>query len=283
VDPVTLCVNSTSETLLIQESPQVNFTVNSNEGCVPATFIFTDIINAPGVDLFWQFGDGEVSNQSGVVDHSYSDAGCYPVTLTATNNAGCSGSITYDDLVCIYDNPIANFTAEETIVPSDNPIVYFINNSLNAVTYSWDFGDGSNSVSSDPIHVFPEGPATYSVVLTAFNEAGCFDQFTRPIVLWEEQLFYVPNSFTPNLDGTNEGFRPIITSGFDKSSYQLLIFNRWGELVFESYDHTVGWDGNYGVGRNYNCQDGTYTWKLTIRGLQDEDATTYVGHVNLLR
>ncbi len=282
-DPVTLCEGSSSESILIQESPPIDFTVNLNEGCVPSTFIFSDVVNAPGVDLFWQFGDGQVSNQSGAVDHTYSDPGCYPVTLTATNSAGCISTITYDDMVCVYANPVANFTAEETIVPSDDPYVYFINNSLNAVTYEWNFGDGSTSVSSDPIHLYPEGPATYYPVLTAYNEAGCSDQFTLPIILWEEQLFYVPNSFTPNADGTNETFKPIITSGYDKGSYNLKIFDRWGELIFESFDTDIGWDGTYGAGKYYHVQDGTYTWKITLRLLQNEDASIFVGHVNVLK
>ena len=283
IDPITLCEGSSSEIILIQESPAIDFAVNLNEGCVPSTFIFTPLVNAPGVDLFWQFGDGQVSNQVGAVDHTYNVPGCYPVTLTSTNAAGCISTITYDDMVCVYANPIANFTADETIVPSDEPYVYFINNSLNAVTYLWDFADGSTSVSSDPIHLYPEGPATYYPVLTAYNEAGCSDQFTLPITLWEEQLFYVPNSFTPNVDGTNETFKPIITSGFDKGSYNLKIFNRWGEVVFESFDPDIGWDGTYGVGKYYPVQDGTYTWKITLRLLQNEDANVYVGHVNVLK
>ena len=101
--------------------------------------------------------------------------------------------------------------------------------------------------------------------------------------MWEEQLFYVPNSFTPNVDGTNETFKPIITSGFYKGSDNLKIFNRWGEVVFESFDPDIGWDGTYGVGKYYPVQDGTYTWKITLRLLQNEDANVYVGHVNVLK
>jgi gliding motility-associated-like protein len=103
------------------------------------------------------------------------------------------------------------------------------------------------------------------------------------IVLWEEELIYVPNSFTPNGDGSNDIFKPIITAGFDKESYQLLIFNRWGEMVFESYDPNVGWDGTFGTSQSFESQDGTYTWRITLRGLQDEDATLFLGHVNLLK
>ena len=103
------------------------------------------------------------------------------------------------------------------------------------------------------------------------------------VIVYEDDIFYVPNTFTPNYDGTNEFFKPVITAGFDRSTYRLLIFNRWGEVVFESCDPDVGWDGSYGVGQYYPVQDGTYTWKITLRMLQDENAKIYTGHVNVLR
>ncbi|MDC3253012.1 PKD domain-containing protein, partial [Crocinitomicaceae bacterium] len=282
-DPQTNCVNSAESTIFVEDSPPVNFTVNQTEGCIPANFVFTNLDNVPDVDLVWDFGDGQSSNQPGFIDHTYADTGCYTVTLTATNAVGCVSTFSNIDMVCVYENPIAFFTAEETIVPADDPYAYFINNSQFADTYVWDFGDGSTSFSENPVHLYPTGAANYDVLLTASNDAGCFDQFMLTIVLWEEELFYVPNSFTPNGDGSNDVFLPILTAGFDESSYQLLIFNRWGELVFESYDPSVGWDGTYGATQNFASQDGTYTWRILVRGLQDEDAQLFTGHVNLLK
>ena len=283
VDPQTNCINIDESNVLIQDSPPVDFVVNQTEGCIPANFVFTDLNNLPDVDVVWDFGDGQLSNQPGSIDHTYADTGCFTVTLTATNAIGCVSTFSNTDMVCVYENPIAFFTAEETIVPADDPFVYFINNSQYADTYVWDFGDGATSFSENPVHLYPEGAANYEVLLTASNASGCFDQFVLTIVLWEEELIYVPNSFTPNGDGSNDIFKPIITAGFDKESYQLLIFNRWGEMVFESYDPNVGWDGTFGTSQSFESQDGTYTWRITLRGLQDEDATLFLGHVNLLK
>ena len=283
VDPQTNCINIDESNVLIQDSPPVDFVVNQTEGCIPANFVFTDLNNLPDVDVVWDFGDGQLSNQPGSIDHTYADTGCFTVTLTATNAIGCVSTFSNTDMVCVYENPIAFFTAEETIVPADDPFVYFINNSQYADTYVWDFGDGATSFSENPVHLYPQGAANYEVLLTASNASGCFDQFVLTIVLWEEELIYVPNSFTPNGDGSNDIFKPIITAGFDKESYQLLIFNRWGEMVFESYDPNVGWDGTFGTSQSFESQDGTYTWRITLRGLQDEDATLFLGHVNLLK
>jgi gliding motility-associated-like protein len=117
------------------------------------------------------------------------------------------------------------------------------------------------------------------------------------VTVTEDLLYYVPNTFTPNGDGTNDIFLPVLTAGFDPTSYTLLIFNRWGEVLFESHDPAVGWDGQYKpmlrVGTaelklnpcNFEdiMQDGTYTWKIQFTGLQNESAFEFVGHVNLLK
>jgi gliding motility-associated-like protein len=99
----------------------------------------------------------------------------------------------------------------------------------------------------------------------------------------------VPNSFTPNGDGTNDVFLPVITSGVDLGNYQLLIFNRWGQVVFSTTDPTMGWDGTYMnlqeflTGEDNFAQDGTYTWKIILNSSQNEGAVEKVGHVTLLR
>src|SRR5690554_8199582 len=81
----------------------------------------------------------------------------------------------------------------------------------------------------------------------------------------EELLFYIPNTFTPDNDNFNETFKPVFTSGIDLQSYTLYIFNRWGELVFESHNTEVGWDGSYGAESNTTVKSGTYLWKVIFK------------------
>ena len=90
----------------------------------------------------------------------------------------------------------------------------------------------------------------------------------------------MPNTFTPNDDEYNQVFLPILSEGFKDSSYKLLIFNRWGELIFESYDYKTGWDGTYG---GVMAQDDTYTWKISVELLQNAEIKMFHGHVNLLK
>ena len=109
------------------------------------------------------------------------------------------------------------------------------------------------------------------------------------ISIKEELLFYVPNCFTPdNVNGYNQIFKPIFTSGFDPRDYALYIFNRWGELIYESRNADIGWDGSYGTWKESkqeiaNCNDGTYTWQIDFVATDDNSRKTITGHVNLIR
>ena len=96
----------------------------------------------------------------------------------------------------------------------------------------------------------------------------------------------MPNTFSPDDDTYNQTFDPVFTSGFDPYNYHLTIFNRWGEIVFESYNHEIGWNGTYGGvsgGAVFNCQDGTYTWKIKFKARTNGEQIIEIGHVNLIR
>jgi gliding motility-associated-like protein len=118
----------------------------------------------------------------------------------------------------------------------------------------------------------------------ATSPSGCSDTAYALIQIIDDVIFYVPNSFTPDGDNINQTFQPVFTSGFDPAEYSMRIFNRWGEVVFETNDATFGWDGGYGNGANYKMmQDGTYIWKIEFTVLQTDERIMKVGHVNLLR
>jgi gliding motility-associated-like protein len=92
----------------------------------------------------------------------------------------------------------------------------------------------------------------------------------------------VPNTFTPDGDHHNNEFKPILTDGFDPQGYTLYIFNRWGQIVFESHDTAFGWNGFFGLGGD-KAQDGTYTWKIEVKEENTPKVHLFTGHVNLLR
>jgi gliding motility-associated-like protein len=132
--------------------------------------------------------------------------------------------------------------------------------------------------------VFPnEEPGTYVVELIAISPLGCADTTTRAIVVQEELIFYIPNTFTPDGDDFNEYFQAIFTSGYDPYDFNLYIFNRWGEIIWESHDASIGWDGTYGVDRSELVQDGTYTWKIDFKTTMSDERIEVVGHVNVVK
>jgi gliding motility-associated-like protein len=230
-------------------------------------------------DVVWDFGDGSYSNEPILSNHVYANVGCYDVTLSLVSE-GCPYSLTLDDMVCILPNPVANFVVPESIQSYNNNLFTFENLSQHAEFFNWDFGDGTGSNSIHPIHSYNAPSGIYGVTLVAMNEYGCADTAKFSIQLSEDLLVYVPNAFTPNGDNTNAVFKPIITEGIDIFTYRLLIFNRWGEVLFESLNKEVGWDGTYG---GNVMQDGVYVWKLTFNSINDEEEYEFIGHVSLLK
>lgn len=186
--------------------------------------------------------------------------------------------------VVIHPLPIAAFTPMPNEVSNLHPYSVMQNSSTGAVSYWWDFGDDSQSSTlTNPDHYFPDSDSgTYLITLVATSQYGCPDTAYATVKVNEELLFYVPNTFTPDKDQYNEMFSPVFTSGFDPYDYTLFIYDRWGELIFESHDVSVGWHGTYGPD-HIKCQDDTYTWKIVFKLKMSREHKVVVGHVNLLR
>jgi gliding motility-associated-like protein len=281
-DAQTLCQDSMSVIIDILESPEVGFTASITEACEYVNVIFTDTVQDTTTNVYWTFGDGEDSYQFGQVDHQFAQPGCYDITLYVTGTNGCTVADTAEDLVCVVPAPIADFFVDNTVHLIDDATFFFDNQSLYALYYDWTFGDGDTSVATNPIHVY-DAVGEYLVTLTATNELGCMDTANITVIVREEFLLYVPNTFTPNDDATNDTFKPYINNRYVESSYRFAIYNRWGELVFESYDDNYGWDGTYGAGLNRAVQDGVYTWVISLKMKEDEEAIQFTGHVTLLK
>ena len=111
---------------------------------------------------------------------------------------------------------------------------------------------------------------------------GCIDSVQSVIQIKEDLLFYIPNTFTPDEDQFNQLFQPVFTSGFDPYDYTMLIYDRWGELIFETHNTNIGWNGTYGINRGL-VQDGTYNWKIEFKRSDSDERVMKVGHVNVVR
>lgn len=197
---------------------------------------------------------------------------------------GCSQLVNESHTINVLLKPKAAFTANPKNVTTADWFSQMKNLSENADSYLWDFGDGTSSTEFEVLHEFPSDmPGTYNVKLSAFTDEGCSDTAVVIVTVSEDLIYYIPNSFTPDQNYFNEKFKPIFFSGFDKSQYTFQIFNRWGELIFESHDTEIGWDGTYGVKGGGYLSEGVYIWKITVGVIDTDEIRTLEGHVNLLR
>lgn len=210
---------------------------------------------------------------TGSIDLSNSSAGLYTITYTSPSNT-CPGVETFP--ITIENLPIVNAGPDQTICLGSSIIL----SGQGASYYNWNNGL-TNGVSYLP------GVGQTEFIVQGFTNAGCMATDTVIINTEEdcipetELIFWVPNTFTPDNDQFNQNWEVIFFSGYDIYSFELYIYNRWGELVWENHDVNVGWDGTYFNGRK--CPDGVYTWKIKFKRLQNDEKQTAVGHVTLIR
>ena len=223
---------------------------------------------------------GNPSSYSYNWDHGVSNNVPFIPPYTDTYNVVATNTITgciqYSSaLVTVHPNPIADF-----IQSWDELMAIYTNTSTGAVNYYWNMGDGGIIITSKNVSYTYQiiDSVSYIVTLIAETEFGCLDTISR--VITTPLVFYVPNSFTPDGNEYNNEFTPVFSSKRKVKNYSLSIYNRWGEIVFETKDIDFGWDGTY---KNKAAQIGTYTWQLQFTNLFNSKKELINGHVNLLR
>lgn len=277
------CENTDQVTVTVEATPQVSFVADTTQGCEPLTVTLTNTSTGNLTDCIWTISNGTTLSGCGSVTVTIPNGGLFDVTLTTSTANGCTNSATYVDYLYVEDNPNASFTVSSSEVTLLNTQVFMDNTSTGAVAYVWNFGDeSSSSTEFEPSHSFPDDePGNYVIELIAYSPLGCTDTAYRTVKVNEELIFYVPNTFTPDNDDYNQTFKPVFTAGYDPFDFTLLIFNRWGEVIWESHDASVGWDGTYG-GAN-DVQDGTYVWKIDFKTTMSDERVMVTGHVNVIR
>jgi gliding motility-associated-like protein len=286
------CVASKTIAVTVYPKPMASFVGVDLEGCSPVcpTISSTSTINNPStiVDYHWELSDGSFYEGSSPIlsDCFYNETGndiTYGLTLTVTSGKGCVNNHFEPNYIVVNHNPVANFYFTPDNPDVIDPVVDFHNTSLYADSYSWTFGNHSQSSETNPVVEFPPDSMSYNTELIAYTDKGCSDTVWTVVRILDRLIFYIPNTFTPDNDNFNETFKPIFTSGFDPQSYNLYIFNRWGEMIFESHDTNFGWDGTYGVSNSKKVKDATYIWKVDFKTSMNDERKAFTGHVNLLK
>lgn len=271
------CASSKTIVLRVNENPVV--TIAGNNACAetPIKFISTAKLNRGTVSSYaWDFGDGGAAAIANPL-HAFALDGNYNVTLKVTSDKGCT-TTTPNYPVIIAPKPIADFDAEYLLSKGLQTDWKFTFKGKNTDTYNWIFQDGQTSTSDIPFLISFNGTGNFKTTLIAINSYGCSDTMNKTIFLKPELLFYLPNSFSPNIDGLNEEFKPYQSFGLSK--YRMTILNRWGEILFYSEDPNVGWKGLDKLG--FSVLEGAYAYAVTFRYI-DGAMHAYSGTVTVLR
>ncbi|HWY10577.1 MAG TPA: PKD domain-containing protein [Bacteroidia bacterium] len=268
------CTDTITKPIVINSLPVPNFYFAN--ACVSLLTIFKDssFVN-PGniVNWHWDFADGGKDTINKNPGHVYLSAGLYNVNLVVTSNKGCKSSISKP--VTVYPKPKAEYgmTNNPTLALET---VYFSDFSTPAGTISnwyWNFGDSISANGQNPTH-FYNNQGNYNVTLTIIDGNGCRDSITKSIEV--ALLPLVPTAFSPNKDGNND-YLFVKGGPFEKMYFR--VYNNWGELIFETKDQKVGWDGTY---QGIESPIGVYVWVLDV-DMYNNKSVRKTGDVTILR
>jgi len=274
------CEDTFLDTIRIYRRPETNVSVENQIGCAPFTVAFWDSTITDGQVIYnWDFGDGVLSNDSNAV-YTYANPGTYDLNLTIYFIEGCTDTITvsYADFITVYPSPTSSFVADPT-----NATIYTSNIEITDLAADptddilTNMGDGSIYYNQAQFNHSYTDTGWFEVEHVVINTFDCPDTSKATIRINPETLIFVPNAFTPDGDGKNEIF---FATAVGIKEFSFKIFNRWGEVLFETTDPSTGWDGMHPNGKE--AIQGVYTWTVFAKG-QNDKLIEKRGHLSLLR
>jgi len=261
------CSDEASGYITITPTPPVAGFDEVESGCMPWTIQFNN--TSLWADTYlWNFGDGSISNSENP-EYTYFGAGYYTVRLTVT---GPGGTDEYVQDIEVYQMPVADFSFVPKLVYVNDQPVKCLNRSMYGDSYLWEFGDGQTDTIYEPHHIYA-AEGEYYITLTVYTDNGCEDTrlADNPVTVEPAGEVRYPTAFRPNMNNEgsdggqdvsnipateiNQYFFPPVQEKVD--DYHLQIFNRWGEMIFETDDINIGWTGYY---KGTLCKQDVYVW-----------------------
>lgn len=275
------CTTLLTDTLEIWPLPQVAFVLADTVLCVnePVTFTDASTIPLPYTNSAWQWSvNGEPTGVDPALTIGFDSIGVYTIGLEVTSINGCQDSLYIEDLITVHPLPIAGFYPSPAHTGILSPDIHVLDTAQLAVEWVYDLGDGHSTSAQHPMHTYNTfGTYTIQQIVTSIH--GCLDTAWQEVIIDPDLLIYVPNTFTPDGDGINDTFRPFL-DGFAVRTYNLTIWDRWGELIYETNDEAEAWDGSMDGGP---VQDGVYIWQVELHAHEFVSRKKLRGHVTLLR
>jgi gliding motility-associated-like protein len=272
------CNTPDADTILIDIAANVKAKFSTPPfGCVQYNAVFNNQTTG-GQTCLWDFGDGTTSTAC-VPVHLYALPGVYQVRLIAFNPNTCNLSDTTAYFtITVLDAPTPDFSFSPVTPQENSPTTFNNLSSPDAIRFKWEFGDGDSllTASRQPVQHQYNATGTFNACLTAYNAAGCDSMICRPVRAVIVPVLDVPNAFTPQSGDENS---IILVRGFGIAKMQFIIWNRWGQKVFETNNRFQGWDGKVkGVVQPMDV----YAYTLSVE-YSDGTKTTKKGDITLIR
>ena len=273
----------------IYPTPHITFTGDLLQGCKPLTVRFTSVTDAgTGASYYWDFGDPASGSNNNSTDanptHTYNDSGLYSVYVKVTTANGCFNTYRITNYIEVFPYPVAQFKADPAHTTVALPKIKFYNESRGnePMTYYWNYGDMSpveTTTGRTTLHTYSvNDTGYYTVLLRVASREGCEDTISQKVYIGPDLTVFIPNVFSPDGSGPLKNEKFLVVAG-GIHTFNLRIFDRWGEELFHSTSLTDQWDGTY---HNLPCQPDVYIYKVIVTGYDDKKHE-YNGTVTLIR
>lgn len=267
------CQDTVMQQVTVHPVPMADFSSGTACETYPTSFASTSLIASGGISSYFYDFNGIGTANTANTDFVFPFAGTFNISLTVVSDFGCSNTVVKQ--LVIHPIPEAVFTADPSIALANQEITFTDQTPGNIVAWEWDFGDGQGDNQSVTQHAYaPGGPSDKLVILTVYDNMGCQD--TASTIIAVSLLPVLPTGFSPNNDGENDVF---IIRGGPFESVDFKIYNNWGQLIFESHDGALGWDGTY---NGEPAPLGVYTWTFAV-GMGNNFVVKESGDVTLIR
>ncbi len=281
------CTNSTDRDININPSPLNHLFADRDFGCGPENDILfkdTALLEEGDIAYYqWIFGFNDTVYTDVDSLHHQLEIGNYNVISRVVSELGCAGVDSISGFN-VYDKPIADFGYYPEDPSIKEPEVYFNDMSLGTVSpieyYHWNFGDMNDTIGLDPMHIYQD-TGSFRVLLTIQDQNGCTDTISNTLYVDPVFSFFMPNAFSPNDNGLNDAFGPV-GSYFDDTDYEFVVYNRWGELLFETKDPAEMWKGDLQTSSQTQAPLGVYSWIIRVKDTFNNEHI-YKGIVTLVR
>jgi len=233
--------------------PNPDFSFSVNSGCLPLEVNFYPYEKSDSMIYAWDFGDGNISTAKNPV-HVYKKSGNYNVKLMVKYfRSEEIKTKVFENAITVYQIPEIDFD----INVNDNNI-NLINKSNLDNTYVWNIGN--TSLSSHNVLNMPLKNGKHNIELIATNKFGCVNLLKKNIEINVEMKFFMPNAFTPDGDGRNDEFGPVVEDN-KQYSFHMVILNSRGQQVYEGVGSNINWNGIV-QSTNQPAETGMYFWKI---------------------